>query len=232
MDAEEKIRYVMGHTEVLRPPKQALATFGTSNIYYYLVTEPSYAELVDGVEETVVREGRVTAERPRIITPSYLINLFEGFEHGMEYAEFMLRAYGPHEPGLLYRYKNEPKEVNIVSHPLNVVVGNLNEQLDRTGDPLAAIIKGVDEMWDVSLMKFIHDFTRRSLRSNVIDLERKGLLDMDSAGVPREARDRIEGLFPQVREGRREPSELKMELDRWGLFEEYEDRFFSLFGKR
>jgi hypothetical protein len=30
---------------------------------------------------------------------------------------------------------------------------------------------------------------------------------------------------------RRDPKELKTELDRWGLFGEYEDRFFSLFGK-
>ena len=79
MDIEdERIKAAVSHTEILRLPKQNLATFGTTNIYYYLVTEPAYSELVDNVTETVVREGRVIAERPRIVTPYYLSQL-EGF---------------------------------------------------------------------------------------------------------------------------------------------------------
>ena len=79
MDSEdERIRDAVKHTEILRPPKRSLATFGTTNIYYYLVTEPAYAELVETATETVVREGRVIAERPRIVTPYYLSHL-EGF---------------------------------------------------------------------------------------------------------------------------------------------------------
>ena len=35
----------------------------------------------------------------------------------------------------------------------------------------------------------------------------------------------------QKRRHELEPNELKKELDRWGLFEEYEDRFFTLFKK-
>ena len=42
----------------------------------------------------------------------------------------------------------------------------------------------------------------------------------------------IDELFRQVSRGEREPRELKEELDRWGLFEEYEDRFFNVFKKR
>jgi hypothetical protein len=232
MDEEEKIQYIIEHTEVLRPPRQYLATFGISNIYYYLLTEPVYAQLLDKVDETVVREGRVIAESPKIVTPSYLVNLFEGFEHGREYAQFILKKYGPHEPGLLYRYRNELKEVNILSHPLNEVVHKLNEKLDKEGERLATIIKGVDEMWDVSLLKFIHEVIRNSLRDNIMELGGRGLLDVDRAGIPRDARFRIEGLFAQVRRGEAEPFELKVELERWGLFEEYEDRFFSLFRRR
>ena len=48
-----------------------------------------------------------------------------------------------------------------------------------------------------------------------------------------EAEDGIDGiqLFRKVSRGECEPHELKDELSRWGLFEEYEDRFFALFGK-
>jgi hypothetical protein len=56
-------------------------------------------------------------------------------------------------------------------------------------------------------------------------------LNTDAQGVPADARLRIEELFRQVARGEREPRELKEELDRWGLFDEYEDRFFTLFGK-
>ena len=54
---------------------------------------------------------------------------------------------------------------------------------------------------------------------------------MDRKGVPLEARQSIEQLFALVKNGELDPSALKMELDRWGLFEEYEDRFFRMFGK-
>jgi len=66
MDIEdERIIDAVKRTEILRPPKRSLATFGTTNVYYYLVTEPAYAELVEATTETVVREGRVIAEKPR-----------------------------------------------------------------------------------------------------------------------------------------------------------------------
>ncbi len=232
METDDRIKYAIEHTEVLRPPKQNLATFGVTNIYYYLLTEPVYSELVGRTEETVVREGRVVAERPKIVTPSYLVNLFQGFQHSREYAEFILREYGPHEPGLLYTYRNELDETNILSSSLNEVFSTINQKIDKKGDPLSAIIKGVDEMWDVSLMKFIHDLTRSSLRGNVMELGMRGFLDIDKAGIPRHTRYMVEQLFEEVKEDRGKAPELESELRRWNLFEEYEDRFLHLFRKR
>lgn len=232
METEERIQYVIEHTEIVRSPKQTLATFGITNIQYYLVTEPVYSELLDKSEETVVREGRVIAERPKIVTPYYLLNLFEGFEHGKEYAEYMLNKYGLHEPGLLYRYKNEPTETNILSSSYKSVVDNLNKKIDSEENTLAAIIKGVDEMWDISLMKFIYDLTRGSLRSNVMEIGMKGFLNMDRSGIPKYTRHTIEQLFQEARLDQHKATELEMELRRWGLFDEYEDRFLALFRKR
>lgn len=228
---DERIEYAINYTEVLRSPKQTLATFGTTNIYYYLVTEPSYSDLAKGEDETVVREGRVLAERPRVVTPSYLVNV-EGFsEHAKRYLGMIIQEYGPNSPGLFYGYKNEPKEMNIVSSDMRSVVCRLEEEIDKEGNPLTTIIKGVDELWDVSLLKFISDMTRHSLGSNVFELGRRGLLDIDRSGIPLDARRSIEHLFGLVKKGELEPSALKMELDRWSLFEEYEDRFLGLFGK-
>jgi hypothetical protein len=84
-------------------------------------------------------------------------------------------------------------------------------------------------MWDVSLLKFIFDMTRHSLGSNVYELGRRGLLDVDRSGIPLDARMSIEKLFSLVKKGELDPTALKLELERWGVFEEYEDRFFWLF---
>jgi len=225
---DEQIRHAIKNTAVLRLPSQSLATFGTTNVDYYLLTRPVYAEMVQG-QETVIREGKVTAQRPQIVTPSYLTRL-EGFgDNARKYLDLLMREYGPHAPGLLYTYKNQPTETSIVSDGLAVVAGRLNERIDREGNRLAAIIQGVDELWDVSLLKFIRELSEGSLRSNLAELGSRGLLDVDEAGVTRDARYRIELLFQQVGSGEREPSELKKELDRWELFSEYEDRFFNLF---
>lgn len=229
---DERIRYAVKHTEILRAPKQSLYTFGTTNIYYYLVTEPAYSELIKNITETVVREGRVIAERPRIVTPYYLSGL-EGFSsEARRYFEALMQEHGSNIRGLFYTYRNEPKELNIVSDNLLSVVDKLNAEIDKRGDPLVAIIKGEDELWDVSIMKLIFEVTRSSLQDNLRQMGSRGLLNMDAAGVPVDARVRIDELFERVAKGENEPSELKAELDRWGLFEEYEDRFFNIFKKK
>ena len=71
---EEEIEYALSHTQLVRPPGQRLRTFGTTIVKYCMLTEP-----LDSVGETRIREGQVTAERPKIVTPDYLLSVFEGF---------------------------------------------------------------------------------------------------------------------------------------------------------
>ena len=229
---DERIREAVRRTEILRAPKQNLLTFGTTNIYYYLVTEPAYTDLFNNITETVIREGRVISERPRIVTPYYLSNL-EGFSTDAgKYFDTLISTYGPDVPGLFYSYRNEPKELNIVSDNLLAVVEKLNAGIDERGDTMAAIIKGQDELWDVALLKFIFEMTRKSVQENVTQMGTRGLLDVDNRGVPADARLRIEELFSRAGRGEADPSELKKELDRWHLFDEYQDRFLAIFHKR
>lgn len=229
---DRKIREAVERTEILRAPRQTLQTFGITNIHYYLVTEPAYSELIQNITETVVREGRVIAERPRIVTPYYLSNL-EGFSTGARrYFDALIKTHGANIPGLFYTYRNEPRELNIISDNLLSVVEKLNTRIDNRGDPMAAIIKGQDELWDVSLMKFIFEMTRNSLEDNIRQMRARGLLDIDDRGIPADARLRIEELFRRVSRGETDPRELKTELDRWDLFDEYEDRFLNIFRKR
>ncbi len=232
MEIDERILDAVQKTEIIRPPKQTLSTFGTTNIYYYLLTEPIYNELDNRITETVIREGRVIAQKPRVVTPYYLTRL-EGFSaDARHYFEMLMQEHGPNAPGIFYTYKNEPKEMNIVSDSVPAIVDKLNADIDRRGDALVSIIKGRDELWDVSLMKFIYEITRNSVGNNLRDFGSRGLLKMDRRGIPGEARARIEQLFGKVESGEMEPRELKDELDRWDVFEEYQDRFLGLFRKK
>jgi hypothetical protein len=229
---DEKIRDAVLATEIIRPPKQALYTFGTTNVTYYLLTHPAYSDPDKAVTETVIREGKVIAERPRIVTPYYLSHL-EGFgDEARRYFDSLAREFGPTTAGIFYSYKNEPREMNIVSDTMMAVVQKINDKIDAKGDGLSAIIRGEDVLWDVSLLKFIFELTRRSVGENVSEMGQRGLLDMDHNGVPSEARMRIDDMFRKVSLGELEPRELKDELDRWQLFSEYEDRFLNLFRKR
>jgi hypothetical protein len=229
MDTDsERVEEAARRTEILRHPRQHLDTFGITNIYYYLVTEPSYAEITGASNETVIREGRVIAERPKIVTPYYLANL-EGFSaDARRYFETLLRLHGADNPGLLYAYKNEPGGLNIVSDNWQAVVDRLNAEIDKKGDPLASIIRGQDDLWDVSLLKFIYEITSRSVPSNIAQLGSQGLLGMSHGGVPVGARRRIEEMFRQVAAGEVRPDVLEHELNQWGVFEEYQDRFFAV----
>jgi len=230
MDIDREIEHAVRNTQIVRAPKQKLYTFGTTNIYYYLLTEPAYSEMANTGPETVVREGKVIAEQPKIVTPYYLSNL-EGFSpEARRYFHTLIEEFGERSiHGLVYAYRNEPKEMNIVSEDIRSVVDRLNGDIDRREEELAAIIKGEDTLWDVSLMKFIFEITRTSAPHNFKQLETRGLLEMDSRGTPSGAREKINELFEKVADGQCEPGELRDELERWGLFKEYEDRFFNLF---
>ncbi|TEU17199.1 MAG: hypothetical protein E3I25_03415 [Dehalococcoidia bacterium] len=224
MEADDKIKHALDQTELIRAPRRELDTFGSSVIDYYVVTE-----LVGNL--SVVRDGKVIAERPKIVTPAYLVNV-EGFsEQAKKYISMMARER-PYESGIFYRYKNEPGGMNVVSEPIKQVIDKLSSQLEEQHNPLSTIIKGVEELWDVSLLMFIYELTNKSARTNMAEFNRKGFLDIDSSGVPEGARDYIEELFEKASRNLSRAPELVIELNRWGLFPEYQDRFFALFRRR
>ena len=221
MEADDKIKHALQQTELIRAPRRELDTFGSSVIDYYVVTE-----LVGNL--SVVRDGKVFAERPKIVTPAYLVNV-EGFsEQAKRYISTMARER-PYESGIFYKYKNEPGGMNVVSEPVKQVIDNLSSRLEEQQNPLSTIIKGVEELWDVSLLMFIYELTSKSVPTNMAEFNRRGLLDTDASGVPEGARNYIEELFEKASRNLSRAPELVVELNRWGLFQEYQDRFFALF---
>ena len=220
---------VLERTRVVRPPRQSLDTFGVTTVRYHLVTEPAFREVNPAqTVETVVRGGVVKAERPQVVTPYYLLKT-ESFSAGArEFLEHLSQSRGPDSPGLLYSYKNEPGGMDIVSGSVEEVAGRISRDLDARESGLEAVIIGIDELWDVSLIKFIYELTNGSARKNVAQMRSAGMMDM-AGGVPTDARRRVERMIEGARQGRIEPAEVLRELKRWDLFDEYQDRFLSLF---
>jgi len=228
-DLQDWIRAVE-QTWIVRYPKQTLATFGITNIAYYVVTEPIYREIDQGSHEGVVRKGRVIAERPTIVTPTYAMNL-EGFRpEAYEYLKQISLNMGPHHPGILYKYRNEPENFEIVKGDPSEIAHKIADDLEEKDEGLSAVMVGVDEWWDVALLKFIYEFTSNSATSNLQEFSSRGLLSpqRNFGGAPKAAIERIEKLFREASTGDSR-DKLKSELDRWGLFEHYESRFLSLY---
>ena len=230
MEDEQGWRRAVEQTWIVRFPKQLLATFGSTNIAYYVVTEPIYQELNPGKHEGVVRTGRVMADRPAVVTPTYALNL-DGFSpEAYEYFSSTARQAGPNSPGILYQYKNEAGKIEIVGGVPSEIAHKISDDLDSRREHMAVVMVGVDELWDVALLKFIYEFTSSSLAGNVQEFQARGLLEPQPqfGGAPAAAIQKIDRLFREVEHGGN-PEVLKQELDRWGLFGFYQDRFLNLF---
>ncbi|MCL0074219.1 hypothetical protein M1O50_05060 [Dehalococcoidia bacterium] len=227
MDHDAEIEYALRHTELVRPPEQRLNTFGVTKVHYYLLAEP-----MDSVNETRIREGRVIAERPRIVTPSYLLNVFEGFgDHARKQAEALLGRYG-FDPNILeYKYRNEMGNTWTLSENISQVILKINGKIDDESDPLAAILKCPDDAWQISLMMFIMSVTRSSASKNIAELDSRGLFERQY-GIPKFVRDEIDDLFRAASKDRSSIEELGSKLQSYGVFEQYQDRFFTLLRRR
>ena len=75
MLSEDSFQYAIENTRVVHAPSQTIQTFGHTHFRFFLVTE-----LMDSVDQVRVRDGRLQAERPTIITPGYMEReLLDGF---------------------------------------------------------------------------------------------------------------------------------------------------------
>src|SRR3981081_4013464 len=73
---DDDFQYAIENTRVSLAPEGQIATFGSTSFRFYLISE-----LMDQVNEIRVRDGRIHAERPQILTPeNYYRLLLEAFD--------------------------------------------------------------------------------------------------------------------------------------------------------
>jgi hypothetical protein len=217
------LHQAMAAIQILRPPKNHLATFGTTTLNYVLLSIPEEEPLA-----CRVRQGSVTAERPQILTPDLWKERFDGFgEDASDYAEHMNRLYGARLRALEYRFRNDLQSTTLEHAPLAELVERVQTQLDRENAPRTGLVRGPDVHWSLGVMKFVIDATLQSFPSNVQELNERGLFDPEQRRET-QTRQQIEKLFAQAARDKTQIKILGETLRSAGLFKEYEDRFFAL----
>lgn len=171
---EDTFQFAIENTQVIVAPQRRIETFGSTSFRFYLVTE-----LMDTVHQVRVRDGRLHAERPQIITPGHISrDVLDGFgEKAEEFIRWM-QDNAQHLAVLKYGFQFRKTDVteSVVHQRVDEVLDRLKEQVDRSEDPLSAIIQGVDEGWEVCLLKFATDLIEGSAGDNLGDFRRRGLL--------------------------------------------------------
>ena len=171
--SEDDFQYAVENTEVILAPQGRIATFGETSFRFYLISE-----LMDRANEVRVRDGRIHAERPQILTPDHYAQLMlEGFgEKAQRFAE-QLRARAQRLAVLRYGFQFRKTEVieRRFRAPLSSVVESTRARVEQSNEPLSAVIQGVDDAWEVCLLKFTIDLIERSSPDNLGDFRRHGL---------------------------------------------------------
>jgi hypothetical protein len=168
----------MEATRVLHEPDRRIDTFGSTRFEFRVLTE-----LMDRVGEVRIRSGEVEAARPRIVRPDGFSAVdFEGFGDGTrERFEAMverLRAAG-HDLAFLqygFQFRRSGVTEEIVHDSFDAVTARVVDEAKRTGNPMEAVIAGVDDVWEVSVLKFAFEMILKSRAINLFDFRRKGML--------------------------------------------------------
>lgn len=178
MHRPDDIQYALEMTRVLREPDHRIQTFGETRFEFQLISEP-----MDRAGEVRIRTGEVEAQRPRILRPEAYRDIeLEGFDPSararLSRLIEKLRAEGRDLAFLQYGFQFRRGEVHeeLVHDPIEAVRERVLEDIRRSGNPARAVIEGVDDTWEVSILKFSFDMILRSHEINTFDFKRRGLI--------------------------------------------------------
>ena len=174
MYSDDDIHYALDTTQVLLEPDRRIDTFGTTVFEFHLISE-----LMDTINQVRVRRGNIEAARPLLVNPHAAENLsFEGFgQQAEEFAEWLRRQEGT-AAFLKYgfNFKQTEIEESIVHDSLARVRDRVLRQVTEANNPLNAVIQGVDDTWEISLLRFTVEMIQKSHGINIFDFRRRGLL--------------------------------------------------------
>src|SRR2546427_8345352 len=166
--------YAIENTQVILAPERQIATFGTTSFHFYLISE-----LMDRVDQVRIRNGKIHAERPQILTPEHYCRLLlEGFGEKAERYIEQLREHARNIAVLRYGFQLRKTDLSeqTLRDSIDTVINRIRRKVESEDEPLSAIIQGVDDAWEVCLLKFTIDLVERSSGGNLGDFRKRGLL--------------------------------------------------------
>jgi hypothetical protein len=169
----DDFNYAMENTRVVVAPANAIETYGQTSFRFSLLTEP-----MDEIGTVRLRRGMIHAERPRILAPQYVSRmLLEGFgERAREFAGWVEEQKDFHMLRYGFSLRKTDLSEQVMREPMESALERLEDEIRRENDPMAALIEGIDDAWEVCLMKFTMDLIRRSAGENVAEWKRRGFL--------------------------------------------------------
>jgi hypothetical protein len=178
MHSQDDIQYALVTTKVLHEPDRRIDTFGETRFEFQLISE-----LMDEVGRVRIRSGEMDAQRPRIMRPeAYREVELDGFDDETR-AKFdrmveKFRSEGRDMAFLQYgfRFRRGKVREEIVHEPIEHVRERVLEDQRVSGNPALAVIEGVDDTWEISILKFSFEMIMRSQEINAFDFKRRGLL--------------------------------------------------------
>ena len=165
--------YAAKSARFLVEPSHRLETFGSTLVNYHLISE-----LDDHPGKVRVREGRLEAHQPLVITPHVSDIETEGLgDEARAYLEFLkeneenlrILQYG-------YSLKSDNFSEQIVTDRLSVVAARVKDEVIASNDKFAAVVQCVDDPWDVALVELWLIEVNRSAGGNIKELQQRGKL--------------------------------------------------------
>ena len=166
--------YAIENTHVIVAPERQIATFGSTSFNFYLISE-----FMDSVDQVRIRNGKVHAERPQILTPEHYCRLLlEGFgEKAEQYVE-QLRERARSMAVLRYGFQFRKTDLSeqTFRDSMDAVINRTKRKVETANEPLSAVIQGVDDACEVCQLKFSIDLVERSSGGNLGDFRKRGLV--------------------------------------------------------
>ena len=166
--------YAIENTHVIVAPEQQIATFGSTSFNFYLISQ-----LMDRVDQVRIRNGKIHAERPQILTPEHYCRLLlEGFGEKAERYADRLRDHARNVAVLRYGFQFRKTDVSqqTLGDSIETVINRTKRRVQSANEPLSAVIQGVDDAWEVCLLKFTIDLVEHSSGGNLGDFRKRGLI--------------------------------------------------------
>ena len=178
MHREDDIHYALETTRILYEPDRRIDTFSATRFEFRLLSE-----LMDSAGQVRIRTGEVEASKPLLLRPDEYRDVeLDGFGEEMR-ARFDELVEHLHEQGfdlafLKYGFQFRRGEVReeIVYDSFDAVIERAVEEARRAGNPMEAVIAGVDDAWEISILKFAFHMITKSQDINRFDFHRRGLL--------------------------------------------------------